>query len=387
MTMIAWSVVFSVLAVSVGLYQLYVVPIMDALSIFRIHQPLNNFTNCITIPELQACEKIVLHQPSGKLFLACSTPESRSRWSPSGQDFDAEHRSTEDYVAIFDPRSKEITRLALDKFDSDRGLSVHGMDVVPSSSNPNELFVYLVNHRPPRHGDPRAVGADSAVEIFKTTLTSGKLVHIKTVEDPSIITPNDLIGAMDGKSFYFTNDHAHKVLLLRTLREFFNPATSIGYCHVDDGCKLVAKNMKHLNGIVQAPNGTIYVGSCLGKAVRVYDRQEDNSIVLTDVISYETAIDNLSIDTDGVLWAAGFPNALAMVNYIKHRSTTAPSVSWKLSINTGPSSFYGEKFKIERAFEDSGNLAPGSTTVVHDAQRGLVFMHGMVSPWLTVCKV
>ncbi|KAF9268909.1 serum paraoxonase/arylesterase [Marasmius fiardii PR-910] len=387
MAMFGWSIIFLVFAVFVGVYQFYVVPVLDAFTIFRVHKPLNNFLSCTTVPELQACEKIVLHQPSGKLFLACSTPESRTHWTPATDKFEAEGRSTEDYVAIYDPKSKEITRLTLDKFNSNRGLSVHGMDVVPSSSNPNELFVYMVNHRPPQHGDPKEVGADSAIEIFKTTLTSGKLTHIKTVEDPSIITPNDVTGYPDGKSFYFTNDHAHKILLLRVFREFFNPAASVGFCHVEDGCKLVAKGMRNLNGITQAPNGTIYVASTLGKTLRIFDRQEDNSIVLTDVIPCETSLDNLSIDTDGVVWGAGFPNGLIMAKHMQTPSIPAPSVAWKFGINTGPSSFYGEKFKVERAFEDSGDLAMGSTTVVHDAQRGLVFMHGIVAPWLTVCRV
>ena len=78
------------------------------------------------------------------------------------------------------------------------------------------------------------------------------------------------------------------------------------------------------NGIAQAPNGTIYVASTLGKAVRVFERQEDNSIVLMDVIPSgeirsnrqslpprrlnwypEAPLDNIALDSDGVVWAAG----------------------------------------------------------------------------------
>ncbi|KAG7098599.1 hypothetical protein E1B28_000524 [Marasmius oreades] len=387
MAMASWSVVFSIFAVSVGIYQLYVSPILDAISVFRVHQPLNDFTSCSIIPELKACEKIVLHQPSGKLFLACSSPESRTHWLPPMDLLDAEGRSTEDYVAIFDPKSKTITRLTLENFDSARGLSVHGMDVVPSSSNPKEIFVYLVNHRPPLYDDPKEVGADSTIEIFRTTLTSGKLIHLRTVEDPSIITPNDVIGYSDGKSFYFTNDHGRKVMKLRTLREFFRPAASVGYCHIGNGCKLVARKMTGNNGIVKAPNGTIFVAGSLAKAVHVFDRQEDNSIVLADVIPCETPLDNLSIDVDGVVWGAGFPSVLSTARHIQRPTTPAPSVAWKFGINAGPNSFYGEKFKVERAFEDNGTLVSGATSVVHDAERQLVFFHGIAAPWLTVCKV
>jgi sugar lactone lactonase YvrE len=71
--------------------------------------------------------------------------------------------------------------------------------------------VYLVNHRKPIGGkDAEEVGADSSIEIFKTTVGSETLTHITTIEDQVIITPNDLVGSPDGKSFYFTNDHGSK---------------------------------------------------------------------------------------------------------------------------------------------------------------------------------
>ncbi|KAJ8084857.1 hypothetical protein PM082_003634 [Marasmius tenuissimus] len=382
-----YGVIALILAVSVGMYFQYIAPFIDAVNVFRLPNPLNNFSSCSTVPELQACEKIVLHQPSGKLFLACSTPEGRRHWIPATSQLNSTYRSNEDYVAIYDPPTKQITRLTLDKFDTTRELSVHGMDVVPSASNPKELFVYMVNHRVPLNGDAKDVGADSVIEIFTTTLSSGKLTHLKTIEDPAIITPNDVTGFPDGKGFYFTNDHGEKVQWLRDYRSFVRHGSSVGYCHVDEGCKLVSKNMLSNNGITQALNGTIYVASTLGKALRVFERQEDNSIVLMDVIPCEAPLDNIAVDSDGVVWAAGFPNGYAIINQMKNPSARSPSGAWKFGINTGPSSFYGEKFKVEKAFEDNGEVASGSTSVVHDAQRGLVFFHGIVAPWLTVCKV
>ncbi|KAL0574958.1 hypothetical protein V5O48_007003 [Marasmius crinis-equi] len=381
-----WGIAVSILAISVGLYYQYVAPILDLLNAFRVPQPLNNFRSCSIVPDLQACEKLVLHQPSGKLFLACSTLEGRPHWIPGSMALNASRRSEEDYVAIFDPASKGITRLALDKFDSKRGISVHGMDVVPSASNPKELFVYLVNHRVPLQGDAERVGADSAIEIFKTTLSSGKLTHMRTVENPAIITPNDVVGYPDGKSFYFTNDHGVKVSWMRGLRELFSPASSVGYCHVEQGCKLVSENNPMNNGITRAPNDTIYVASTTGRAVRVFERQEDNSLVLMDEIPCEAPLDNVSIDSDGVVWAAGFPDGLALGRHIRNSSLPSPSGAWKFKSNAGPDSNM-RKLRVEKAFEDKGEVASGTTSVVHDAQRGLVFFHGVVAHRLTVCKV
>jgi hypothetical protein len=86
------------------------------------------------------------------------------------------------------------------------------MDVVPSSSNPSELFIYLVNHRIPLEGDPAKIGADSSIEVFKTTVGRSTMTHVRTFEDPNfIVTPNDVVGSADGKSVFATNDRGHKV--------------------------------------------------------------------------------------------------------------------------------------------------------------------------------
>lgn len=120
--------------------------------------------------------------------------------------------SNKDYVATYDPSTSHITRLVTPDFNNGRGLSLHGMDVVPSASDPDILFVYLVNHRVPVSDKvAKEVGADSVIEIFKTTVGGKALEHIKTVQDPVIITPNDVVGSSDGTSFYFTNDHGSRV--------------------------------------------------------------------------------------------------------------------------------------------------------------------------------
>jgi hypothetical protein len=159
--------------------------------------------------------EIVLHQPTGVLYLACSIPASRTHWTPAVERLNSAGRSNNDYVATYDPSTSVVTRLNIVGFPGTRGLSLHGMDVVPSASSPHELFVYLVNHRTPTQGDSRHIGADSSVEIFKTNVGSDVLTYLHTVEDSKvIITPNDVIGASDGRSFYFTNDHGERTGLV-----------------------------------------------------------------------------------------------------------------------------------------------------------------------------
>jgi len=76
-------------------------------------------------------------------------------------------------------------------------------------------------------------------------------------------------------------------------------------------------------------------------------------------------------------------------------SELVASAALRVTVNNGPSSFYGEKYNVDKVdglflffyrdpssptifkvFEDPGHLASGITSVVYDSQRGQLFMHG-----------
>lgn len=66
--------------------------------------------------------------------------------------------------------------------------------------------------------------------------------------------------------------------------------TSVGYCHIDNGCRIVASGLHGSNGIARAQNGTVYVGSSKSGQIRVFEEQNDQSLVLTDVIALGTSM-------------------------------------------------------------------------------------------------
>ncbi|KAJ7098239.1 calcium-dependent phosphotriesterase [Mycena epipterygia] len=355
-------------------YTYWIQPILLVWGVGRALQPLAN-THCSTVPALTACEKLVLHEPTGVIYLACSTPESRPHWTPGMTYLNASGPVHADYIATYTPHTGAVVRLQ----PSFPGLNVHGMDVVSSAANPSELFIYAVNHRKPADAQSAVLtGADSTVEIFKTTVGSSALTHLHTVRDPVIITPNDVVGNPDGESFFFTNDHASKTGL----------SGSIGYCNVKSGCKFALENVRGANGIARARNNdTFYVADCLFGGINVLERQSNNDLLKTHTILTDRTLDNLSVDSDGVVFAAGFPHVFAMFKHMKDPSQPSPSSALAIARNTGPGSFYGEKFKVTKVFEDDGSLASGTTCVVHDATRGRLFLHGLASPHLTVCKL
>ncbi|TFK46445.1 calcium-dependent phosphotriesterase [Heliocybe sulcata] len=362
----------------------FVYPILKSWGVGRAVQEVGN-GRCEVVAELQACEKIVLHKATGSLYLACSTRSSRIHWTPATSHLNASGASQDDYVAVYDPASGNQRRLVVENFGSSRGLSLHGMDVVPSSSDPSVLYVYLVSHRKPLNGRAEKVGADSVIEIFKATVGGGNLVHLHTVEDPVILTPNDIVGSSDGLSFYFTNDQGSKTGLARELEKIGLAATSVGYCHVHEGCKIAMDRMPRNNGIVAAANGTVYVANCVFGEVRVLQTQEDHTLRLVEIISVDRPMDNLSMDEEGHIWASGFPKVLEFaMKAFTNLSARIPSSALRIS---SIESEGGRTYRVDKVFEDSGKIASGSTSVAYDSQRNRLFIHGITAPHLTVCEL
>jgi len=130
------------------------------------------------------------------------------------------------YIATYDPSSGKVTKLTFKGFDSPRGLSPLGMDAVPSTRNPDELTIYVINLRPPFVDlDPylppgireakrdeaasaraKEEGPDQSIEVFRYVLGGDSVQHVATWTDEKILTsPNDVVGLPDGKGAWFTN--------------------------------------------------------------------------------------------------------------------------------------------------------------------------------------
>ena len=167
------------------------------------------------------CSEIILHEPSGVLFLSCTPPTRHSQWHPYAGGYNTSAADT-GYVATYDPCSKKVTKLTATGSKSPRGLSPFCMDIVPSTRNPLEFTIYLINMRPPSVGletnlppgirdeiasvRAKRRGPDPSVEVFRYFLGSDTMQHIATWADEEImIFPSDVVGLPDGEGFWFTN--------------------------------------------------------------------------------------------------------------------------------------------------------------------------------------
>ena len=84
--------------------------------------------------------------------------------------------------------------------------------------------------------------------------------------------------------------------------------------------------MQGNNGIAKAQNDTIYVASSMGGGISILERQQDNTLVLSENIKtgkyprntdtqkhpcsngvspIDRLLDNLAVDANGALWVAG----------------------------------------------------------------------------------
>ncbi|KAG8743252.1 hypothetical protein FRC10_012296 [Ceratobasidium sp. 414] len=399
---------FTISVVVLGVfYKLWVVPVLELGGAYRTVQP-RNTDRCETVEEL------VIH-PSGLVYLACaSSPWSRVDWTPAMEALNASAvraKIAQDYIATYDPRSRTVTKLDLQGFSDPRGLNVHGMDVVPDERNPDMLWVYVVNHRPPLDPavDASKVGADSVVEIFKARVGASWIEWVKTVEDSSvIITPNDVVGSANGQEFWFTNDHHVKVGLMRQVYMILGiKSSSVGYCHVDEGCKIAADELYASNGIVRASDGSIWVASTPGAHITVHEQQADKTLVPTEVINVGKSIlashlhestntrntgmpmDNLAL-SDGSIIVAAFPKLFHYFsNSLKNPDIPSAASVLKISINTGNSGYFGEKYKVEKhlkIFEEDGTML-GSLATTAAVHGDILYVHGNTAKRLVVCKM
>ncbi|KAF8608962.1 calcium-dependent phosphotriesterase [Ceratobasidium sp. AG-I] len=387
-------VLASTAAILAILYQLYASPVLKIAGKYRIIEPLNT-EHCESVEELQACEKLVIHS-SGLVYLACAaSPWIRTQWMPAMDNFNAtalRDNSSTDYVATYDPRSRVVTKLVTAGLADPRGLNVHGMDVVVDERDQTLLWIYLVNHRPPLDPsvDAERLGADSVVEIFKTHVGANLMEWVATVDDPKImVTPNDIVGGSNGQEFWFTNDHDRKRGLMRKLQLIFRfKSTFVGYCHVTTGCKVAVDELYSANGILRTDNGDIWVVSSFGGYISVHEQQADKTLVLTEVIQVGQLVDNIGLSSDGSIIAATVLKAFEFQfqqNGAKNISATSPAGAYRISINTGHTSYFGDKYKVEKIYEDNGALGSISTTAA--MYNDDLYLHGLMAHRMLICKI
>ncbi|KAJ5442173.1 hypothetical protein N7445_005180 [Penicillium cf. griseofulvum] len=404
------AILIALLAIFLGLYKVY---IHDAVELFqgvkRIIQPLEDFPEyqCRRMrhPLLESCEDIWLDPSGRKLYAACANPLARLAWCPAANSYDIQKRAAGgggiDHITVLDVDHPGADGLygarALKLRDSEgniQELDMHGFDARVIDKGPTAA---VLADQPPATAEcidrRTAVGANSTVDVYDLKLPHGtELAHVKTIMSPAIISPNNLIVINDNEDrgdFLLTNDHSTKVGPFRDSEISGN----IAYCRTDTGnCHFVAtENLSSPNGITRDPSsGLIYVAQSVRGNVTVHRLMDYEQLVQIDEISLSMTIDNLSIDTDGNIFAATIPDLHQFVRaFHDPYGTNSPSAVMmirKRSSGKEASLLKGEHEVIKVVEDKEARVLPTTTSAVYDPVSGQLFLGALSSPFMVVCK-
>lgn len=173
--------------------------------------------------------------------------------------------------------------------------------------------VWVVNH----------VRRTHSIEVFD--LRNDTLYHVKTLKDPTMISPNDVV-AIDAERFYYTNDHGNVSGFLRTLEDYLGlRASNVGYF---DGQEFreVADGIAYANGInYDQSRNLMFVASPRGFLVKVYEVLTSGDLKFIEDMDCNTGVDNIEFDPEGKMWIGCHPSLLHFSSYATGKKEIAPS--------------------------------------------------------------
>jgi arylesterase / paraoxonase len=148
------------------------------------------------------------------------------------------------------------------------------------------------------------------------------------------------------------------------------------------------------NGLVRGRDGLIYVPSTLDGTIRVFNLSENHHLLKINEIKVPLPVDNLSVDKKGDIYAAAFPKVYMWGESSKDPfNVTPPTAVFRIrkSVQENESERKSHlemnaEYIVEKVVEDDGSVLPGSTTVVHDAETGRIFLSGIMSPYIAICE-
>jgi len=231
----------------------------------------------------------------------------------------------------------------------DKPFAPHGISMFKKDS---VYTIMAINHTLGKH----------SIEVF--SYDSVNFNHIRTIRDPSMISPNDLV-LIDENRFYFTNDHGYTKGIGKFFEEYGGLSVSNVVYYNGESFIESADGIAYANGInFDATRNLMFVASPRGFEIKVYSKKEDGSLEFIENIPCKTGVDNIEIDANQNLWSAGHPNLLRFKAYAKGKRGTAPSEIIKIQYRAK------NDYTVEQVFTDTGENMSGSSVAT--------FFNGMI---------
>ena len=229
----------------------------------------------------------------------------------------------------------------------------HGISLYVGKDGKDALFV--INHEGGKH----------RIEIYD--LKHGRLSPRRTLTDPMIVSPNDLV-AVGPNSVYISNDHRHVSGFMRLLEDYLRLRLSNVIFY--DGTRVVeaASGIGYANGINISNNGEIlYLCSTTERSLYIYARDiGTGKLILREKIKVDTGVDNIEIDDRGDLWIGAHPQLLKFIQHAADLSTISPSQVLHLSARAAGG------YDVEEVYLNTGEEISGSSVAAVRNKRMLI---------------
>ena len=150
--------------------------------------------------------------------------------------------------------------------------------------------------------------------------------------------------------------------------------------------------MRGRDSLIYVPN-TVTPG-----IIEVFSLDEHHILKLLDIITVPYPVDNLSVDKNGDIFAASFPQVYKWTkSSMDPFNVKVPSavvrirkvgMQGKKGKGREGVVLHGElgDWEIETILEDDGTVVGGATTAVHDVETGRIFTGGAVAPFISICE-
>ena len=144
------------------------------------------------------------------------------------------------------------------------------------------------------------------------------------------------------------------------------------YCGRAECHTAAISGFNYPNGMVKGSDGLYYVPSSGKDEISVMKLLPDLTMKKVDVIRVGMPVDNLSVDKDGDIYAAAFPDPLTLLKSLDDPyNLDAPSTIWRIRK-------IGSKYEIHKVIEDKEAKTMGGATIArHDVKTGRLFIGGM----------
>jgi arylesterase/paraoxonase len=194
------------------------------------------------------------------------------------------------------------------------------------------------------------------IELFE--LNGTKLTHIKSLKNEAIFSANDIV-LLNENRFYFTNDHKYEDGIQRLAEDYLGLAISNVVYFDGKSFTKVADEIAYANGINFDKNrNLLFVASPRKFLVKVFKKNEDNSLTFIEDIECKTGVDNIELDEENNLWIGSHPNLLHFSAYAKGDKETSPSEIIKINYKAKAD------YEIEQIYMEDGSEMSGSTVAI-----------------------